>query len=111
MIPTYENELCSPSMKMFVRRQKPKRPLVSKPMRYSSETLREQLLLADTTGFFHRGRKEQNLNSTEQQKKDKPKECHRCKKGNFIHTARQTRSADEGMTLILICDYCGFQKQ
>ena len=37
--------------------------------------------------------------------------CNKCRSGNFIKTARQTRSADEGMTLIEICNYCGFKKK
>lgn len=35
--------------------------------------------------------------------------CTKCKKGNFIKTTRQTRSADEGMTLVEICNYCQYQ--
>jgi DNA-directed RNA polymerase subunit M/transcription elongation factor TFIIS len=37
--------------------------------------------------------------------------CTVCTKGNFIRTAKQTRSADEGMTLFLVCNFCGHQKQ
>ena len=37
--------------------------------------------------------------------------CSKCKSGNFIKTARQTRSADEGMTMIEICNYCGYKKK
>lgn len=36
--------------------------------------------------------------------------CNKCRKGNFIKTTRQTRSADEGMTLIEICNFCGYKK-
>lgn len=36
--------------------------------------------------------------------------CQQCTKGNFISTTRQTRSADEGMTLIKVCNYCGYKK-
>lgn len=36
--------------------------------------------------------------------------CNKCKKGNFIKTTRQTRSADEGMTLIELCNFCGHKK-
>ncbi len=37
--------------------------------------------------------------------------CKKCKKGKLIQTAKQTRSADEGMTMFLICNYCNFQQK
>lgn len=37
--------------------------------------------------------------------------CMKCKKGKLIQTAKQTRSADEGMTMFLICNYCHFQQK
>lgn len=82
-------------------------------MTWSPQNLRQQLLIADKKGFFMRDFQQKKFNHTTENKNfsDPSNECHRCKKGSFLHTARQTRSADEGMTLILICNYCGFQKQ
>lgn len=37
--------------------------------------------------------------------------CKKCKRGKLIQTAKQIRSADEGMTMFLICNYCNFQQK
>ena len=55
--------------------------------------------------------KNKNCNTQKHTLIDGLEVCSKCKSGNFIKTARQTRSADEGMTMIEICNYCGFKKK
>ena len=51
------------------------------------------------------------INKFKSKKKEEEEVCKKCKKGTFVVIAKQTRSADEGMSMFKCCSVCKYTFQ